>query len=263
MPSRLRLCPMCESDQYNVRLSITRANLNYAIVDCKTCGFTYVPQLHNATYGEQEQVPSAPPRKSRYLHIKKLSDRLLHSYRKSRQAAVLEIGAGWGGLANVFSADRTYCYLGFEPSIQRADFCKRFKFNVHPELFDSKKYQNKFNLVILDNVIEHVEHPRQLIRAAVESLVSNGILIIIVPNVMDVRQLIPSWRSRHHWQPHCHINYFSPSSLKKLFAEHDIENLYFGWSSLKECRDLSILPRVLADKLGIHFFGLNCYGIKK
>ena len=82
--------------------------------------------------------------------------------------------------------------------------------------------------IVIDNVLEHVEHPAALARMAVDALRAGGLLVVIVPNIRDVRQLLPRWRRRHHWRPHHHINYFSAHDLRRLFAHHGMQPRFFG-----------------------------------
>lgn len=172
------------------------------------------------------------------------------------------MGAGWGGLAQVFSRDARYQYIGFEPSADRAAFCRARDFYVRADC-SRAALRGEADIVIFDNVLEHVDDPRSLVRHAVDVLVRRGLLVIIVPKVFDIRRIHPRWRERRHWQSHCHINYFSARHLKSMFMENKLTFSFFGFEAVGSVGDdLGLLPRGIADRLGIHLFGLNCYGIK-
>ncbi len=130
-------------------------------------------------------------------------------------------------------------------------------------LFGGSESAGTADAVIFDNVLEHVQDPRTLVREAVASLREGGVLIVIVPNLNDIRRFHRHWRERHHWQPHCHINYFSSGDLDRLFGRHGMKFRYFGLEAAgRTGDDIGLLPRVLADMVGLHLFGLNCYGVK-
>jgi SAM-dependent methyltransferase len=134
---------------------------------------------------------------------------------------------------------------------------------VRESLFEKYAETGSADGVIFDNVLEHVENPDALVRAAVASLRDGGVLVVIVPNLNDIRRLRRRWRERHHWQPHCHINYFSARDVNWLFARHGLKLRFFGFEAIGgPGDDTSLLPRVLADSVGVHVLGLNCYGIK-
>ena len=87
---------------------------------------------------------------------------------------------------------------------------------------------------------------------------------MIVPNRHDLRRFHPAWRDRHYWQPHCHINYFSRADLERLFGAYDMKLCFFGFEAVGGLRDdAGLLPRVIADSLGLHVLGLNAYGVKR
>lgn len=134
---------------------------------------------------------------------------------------------------------------------------------VRHGLFDGPDSIGIADAIIFDNVLEHVNDPDSLVGSAAASLREGGLLIVIVPNVRDVRRLNRAWRERHHWQPHCHINYFSAGDLDRLFARHGLSLRFFGLEAVGGVNDdFELVPRVIADAVGVHMLGLNRYGVK-
>jgi SAM-dependent methyltransferase len=216
------------------------------------------------TFYHVQDTPRSVPERARHRQIKRVCDHVMARPAPSGPPyRIVEVGAGWGGLARVFARDTRYRYVGFEPSAARAAYCRACGFDVRAALFDESTAAISADGVIFDNVLEHVENPDALLSAAVASLRDGGVLIVIVPNLNDIRRLHGPWRERHHWQPHCHINYFSARDLDHLFARHGLKCKFFGLEAMGGMGDdLSLLPRVLADSVGLHVLGLNCYGVK-
>ena len=77
--------------------------------------------------------------------------------------------------------------------------------------------------IVIDNVLEHVIDPQRLLADAVATLRPGGLDVVIVPNRDDLRQLVPSWRDARHWIPPDHINYFSMSDVKRMFANCQLD----------------------------------------
>lgn len=254
-----RPCPMCRGASHALHRVVDGAEGKFRIVRCEGCGFVFVAELNSATFRPVQQHPSAVPELPRHRQIKRLCDRMLAPVSRG-SCRVVEIGAGWGGLAQVLSRDERYAYIGFEPSASRAAFCQERGFNVRAELFRGARSTGAADAVVIDNVLEHVEDPAGLMRMAVDTLRPGGLLVVIVPNLRDLRQLSPRWRDRHHWQPHCHINYFSAAALRDLFRSCGMLLQFFGLDTL--AGDWRTAPRMIGDSLGLHFFGLNCFGIK-
>ena len=250
---------MCHGTRRTTHRKVVRQGHRFEIVKCRDCRFIYVQNILSDTFTPDQEAPESILVKPRHRHIKRLCD---HHFADVRNAGgkprVIEIGAGWGGLAQVFNEGADYSYTGFEPSRSRAGFCQSRGFDVRQELFRGGESAGHADAVVIDNVLEHVEEPAALFEAAVSALSPGGLLVVIVPNVRDVRQLHPRWRNRHHWQPHCHINYFSSRDLMRLYRRHGMRSRFFG----PRGADWRMLPRVVMDQLGLHAFGLNCYGVK-
>jgi SAM-dependent methyltransferase len=251
---------MCAADRHALHRAAGTADLRPPVVRCAGCGFVFVAEVPQATYRPVQDAPQTVPELPRHRQIKRLCDRVL-APGPHRTRRLVEVGSGWGGLAQVLSRDDRYEYIGFEPSASRADFCRARGFDVRAELFRGAASAGVADAVVIDNVLEHVAAPADLIRDAVAALRPGGLLVVIVPNLRDMRQLHPRWRQRHHWQPHCHINYFSAGRLRELFRRCAMEMRFFGLDTLT-AGDWRTAPRVLADGVGLHLFGLNCFGIK-
>ena len=124
---------------------------------------------------------------------------------------------------------RRYRYIGFEPSTARAGFCRAHGFDVREASLPRTGLDRRCRRRGRHRQRARArDRSRRAATAAVAALRPGGLLIVIVPNVHDVRQLQPRWRNRHHWQPHCHINYFSADDLARLFERHGLRLRFFG-----------------------------------
>jgi SAM-dependent methyltransferase len=255
---------MCDAKDVVPQVEIARGAARFAIDRCAACGFVYVSNPSGTTFDHSQLAPAAVPEMPRHRQIKRVCDHVFGGIaRAGAVRQVAEVGAGWGGLAQVFSRDPGYRYTGFEPSAARAAFCRARGFDVREGLFDAPAPPDWADAFVFDNVLEHVEDPRRLVRDAAASLRPGGALIVIVPNRHDLRRFHPAWRRRHYWQPHCHINYFSRADLQRLFAPHGMKVRFFGFEAVGGFSDdLDLLPRVVADRMGLHLLGLNAYALK-
>lgn len=150
-------------------------------------------------------------------------------------------------------------YVGFEPSATVAAVARNRGVDMRAELFESNSLAEPVGAVVLDNVIEHLVDPMGLLESCVHALRPEGILVVIVPNRHDIRQLIPRWRESNHWIPPEHINYFTPASLRRTLGQLNLEVHPFGFGAL-EFADWKYWPRALGEKVGLFPFGLNFYG---
>lgn len=264
-----RPCPMCARESLDVRSVkvIERENQVFNIVRCAGCGFVFVRNPRASTVSEEEataqEVAILDPMR-RHYQTKNLLDWYFQS-EKSASTRVVEVGAGTGPLPRTLRDDpgKKYSYLGFEPSEGRAEACRQQGINVVNDFFSSDTLEYAADAIIIDNVLEHVADPRSVLKQASNALRSKGLLVVIVPNFRDVRRFVPSWRKRHHWQPRCHINYFTSEDLSHLFNEFGFSFHHFGFGTLDFPKDLVYLPKIILDKLFVPIAGLYCYGIKQ
>ncbi len=74
---------------------------------------------------------------------------------------------------------------------------------------------SKYDLIVCSNVLEHVPYPSDLLRDIKQSMHAGSLLYIEVPYEELVRvHGSDVLQYKKHW--HEHINFFSPSSLKRL-----------------------------------------------
>lgn len=219
---------------------------------CASCSFVFVREVYEGTESGGRE-PVSPPVKPRHHQIKAIVGR----FPPKSKVHVTEIGAGWGGLASLLSDDPRFVYTGFEPSAARASFCKKRDLNVREEVFEGRKSLATTDIVVLDNVLEHVVAPVDLIKSCREVLSDGGMVVVIVPNLNDVRAFHPRWRNRHLWQPDCHINYFTAGTLAKALEAAGLRGSYFPLSLAFEKGSLPFAPRLLLDRIGVRLMGLN------
>lgn len=255
---------MCQSLHSTLFREVQHGGHQFEIVRCHDCRFVFVRNPRGDTFKNDQRPPSKVPEKSRHRQIKRICDHMLMERVQSGERRVVEVGAGWGGLAQVFARDERYRYLGLEPSPSRVEFCQANGLEVVHGFFNgSESLHGRADAIVFDNVLEHVMDPDRLFGLAVESIVPGGLVVVIVPNLRDIRRLHPAWRDRHHWQPQCHINYFSSSDLSRMFGRRGLRLKYFGREAVSGRDDLDLLPRVVADSVGMRLFGLNGYGMKR
>ncbi|OYR69601.1 hypothetical protein DJ79_02630 [Halorubrum ezzemoulense] len=259
----LRQCPLCDSESKQVKKHVEHKGEVFGICECSRCSFLYVGDANNNPTEDADQkdtrYDSVPASKARHRQIKSILDSELE-----RGNNVVEIGAGYGALGKLLSKTG-YDYLGFEPMPMRASVPRAEGIHVRQDVFAPQSVDKPIDALVIDNVLEHVIDPKGIVRDAVESLRTGGLLVVLVPNRYDIRRAVPSWREDHFWIPKWHINFFRARDLKRLFHEVDVEFSPFGFNSVEIQRtsDIKFFPKILLDKVHLYPFGLYCYGKKK
>ena len=136
---------------------------------------------------------------------------------------VLEIGSGEGSilkkLSNLQFAERLY---SIEISKTAVETIRKRNISLLEEckLFDGYNIpyeNNKFDLVILSHVIEHLEYPRKILYEA--SRVAEYVFVE-VPLELNLRM-----KKDYVFDKVGHINFYSPITIRKLIQTCDLEVL--------------------------------------
>ena len=249
-----RACPKCHSETYNTRSIIQEENYAYRIVECHNCGFIFMLNPRSGTTHAHGVSPryegkSAPLRR----HV--VMCNLLCEM--DDQKRIAEIGAGHGQLGLLLEKNG-FEYVGYEPNEERASYCQALGINVISELFEPAA--QSYDCVIMDNVLEHVLDPASLLKNAYSSLREKGRLLIVVPNVNDVRRFYPKWKEKNHYI-RSHINYFSYESLRSMLHECGFVCAPFPFRSTRSTR-LVFRGTALFWKARFFLSGLYVYGIR-
>jgi protoporphyrinogen oxidase/SAM-dependent methyltransferase len=145
------------------------------------------------------------------LHEKLIIEREIrhaHQLLGTERFTVLDVGCGTGWTSSVWARHGAEV-TGLEPSASRARIAReRHGFTVIESFVEGLATDLLFDVVIIRHVLEHLEHPLQVITSLRAHLKENGLLLVIVPNIYCIGTLL----FREHWTwvlpYHCH--FFTP-----------------------------------------------------
>lgn len=219
---------------------IDRVN-GYDIVACEACGFRHVLPLptakeQRAAYEEayyRDEKPTYLARAREDAEWSRLAwdDRLslfedLLKGERTRALSVLDIGCGPGWFLKV-AADRGWKAQGIEPSRQAAEHGRSLGLDVVNAMFDEATATrvDVADVVHLNNMLEHVADPLNLLQLAIARTWPGGLICVGVPNDYNALQnaaraegLPPWWLAPPH-----HLNYFDFPSLERVLTRLGVE----------------------------------------
>jgi 2-polyprenyl-3-methyl-5-hydroxy-6-metoxy-1,4-benzoquinol methylase len=222
-------CDLCGAD--NPELLFVKDTFRH--VRCSRCGMVYVtPRLRDASEQQEifydhdaclscssgfEEMASKDYRGSRKKKLLAEAD----SYRLYYKTGyILDIGCGFGSFLRAASERGWPHPEGIEIAPQAALYVRRFFPVKTSELEENMYEKNLFDVVRLNNVIEHLPSPRKLVEIVHHILRPGGLLIISTTNFDSFSVTI--WGSA--WQyigGADHICLFTPKTLKILLEEND------------------------------------------
>lgn len=266
-------CPVCNNESSKIHLiardddafernGIQQHKRDFKIVRCTSCNFVYVKDtfdhslLNHQDSMDTKKIKIPNPRRRHWLvygFLEKIKD---------KNPKILEIGCGFGELVNLCTKNG-FNYTAIEPSQHRSSVLQKEGLPVITETVEEhlETSSDKYDVVIMDNVLEHVPEPKKIIDSLKGLMNKDAILIIIVPNLKDYRAfLIPGW-AKKQWQPIAHVNYFTYGTLKKLLKDSGFTMKSPVFSVNKASRKTKIINvmQLVLSKIGIRPFGLYAF----
>jgi len=210
------------------------------VIECEICGFKHIIPLFEETQKqefysekfysiEKENYIDNHQRDKHWwlIEYNEKYDFFEESIKDSSTRKILDIGSGPGFFLKA-GKDRGWDVTGVEPGKLAYEYSKHdLRLNVINEFFCRETYKSygQFNVIHLNNVLEHIINPLDMLEMAKSILLPNGIICVTSPNDFNLLQNIAvECLGKQPWWvvPDHHVNYFNIDSLKTLFSKSGI-----------------------------------------
>lgn len=205
-----------------------KKTLSYDVVYCCHCGFSYADNIPSQNdlddfYHDAEHHLHAVeiPIGLRSIHAD-FFNYIQKNIPTSQQSKVLDIGCSMGHFLNYFKAVGINNITGLEPSYSAQKLAKKhYDIDVISLSIDKYETDEKYNIVSLCGVLEHIEALQDAVERIDKLLEIGGYVFIAVPDVESFGKLTLT-------EPFLefaleHINFFSKTSLENLFKANSFE----------------------------------------
>ena len=144
----------------------------------------------------------------------------------------LEIGSGEGFILNEASKQKGWKIIGVDFNNFGMKFNKKMLKNflqINPDTFleNSIAKKLKFDVIVLNNVLEHVINPKILMRQIYKITNKSSVILVSVPNDYSFLQLSAikkKFFSKPPWfQPPQHLSYFNTTNIKNFFIKNNFK----------------------------------------
>jgi SAM-dependent methyltransferase len=165
---------------------------------------------------------------------------------------VLDVGSAAGFLLKGFE-NRGWQGLGIEPNKSMAEYGRNIvDVNIINGSFEFVELKEKFDLILLIQVVAHLFDLNSSINKIYENLKPNGYVMIETWNKdsLTAKLFRKNW---HEFSPPSTLNYFSRKSLKEIFTRHNFTMVAQGTpkKSIHSKHAKSILKHILLEISGI------------
>ena len=155
-----------------------------------------------------------------YQYLRKDIRSIIESNIHKKNISIYDFGCGWCETLSYFKELGYDCY-GIDTATDAVLHGRSLGLNVEvSDLEDINPFNMKFDVVIMQNVLEHLASPEMTIKTIFTDILNeDGLLIIDVPNEFNQFQVSgKEVNGLNEWwvAPPAHLNYFNPESLRNL-----------------------------------------------
>ncbi|MGA9755093.1 MAG: methyltransferase domain-containing protein [Desulfobaccales bacterium] len=268
-------CPACGSAIIKPWISKEIAGVIFHLDKCCACGtgyvnpppsMAYIKSIYSVTgHGSKsltsfdEVMASESEFPNSTVDAKRMvtyAVQLLGPQREG-QGKALDIGSGYGFFSQA-ALDQGFNVVAVNPAISENQIFKQLNgFEPIPQFFEEIDFgPEKFDLVILSQILEHLLNPLQVLVKIRSLLNRDGILFVAVPNVNALLIKLLKSKSSFLGLPE-HIIHFSQKGLEAILEKAGFE--------LKLHRYVSRIPYyAVSNRLNLHGLARKClnYGVR-
>lgn len=264
--SELINCPICNSNKTINMLDLNCGNLDNSslyrsvkINACEKCGHVYnrlsldeitgLIKYYNEEYapiniGSTDKTGDSPGSNNqntlgRYDQLYDLISKHINSNSK-----VLDIGCAMGGFLDYLHAKSIKNLSGIDPTKEYVNYAKcKGHYDIKLGSAESIPFNNNsFDLLVMDQVLEHIVEPRKAFQEAKRVLVDGGLFYIGIP---DASRYDKTYFFDFFWfLMREHIQHFDIEHMKLLAEQEGFELIGFSKSETPMMSEKMLLPNL-------------------
>ena len=195
------------------------------IYECENCRLGFVDQ-NKIVKKNLDKLYRLNEYKKEERMIESRLDPIVDNILKYKNSgSALEIGSGHGLLSSLLLKKGNFKLEVVEPYLN-PHYLSGQSYKLHKTDLDRflKIYKKKFDLILIFDVIEHLEDPFTSLQNLKDILRKDGVLVIQTPNYQSLMQSMTkkwSW-----WMIEDHKWFFTPHSLQKALKKKGFNNVY-------------------------------------
>jgi len=223
------VCRICSSNDTVLELSVTKRIMGqtiFKVFKCNRCRGWFVGNNISEqawrTFVLQNKVSIGTTRTDSNSRIKNVYPVYLAHMEKviplESVSTLLDIGCYTGGFMDVLSKKYPLIlFKGIEPNKRFYDIALEKRFDVDNKFFDTWSSTICYDIVVLNQVLEHVCYPATILTKAIDYLSDDGYMLITIPNVSSILDSISIPQ---------HLSYFNQESIDALCDICGIDIIY-------------------------------------
>jgi len=233
----LKNCPVCKASSFSNYLNVedyTVSHKEFTIQQCNSCYFLFTnprpPEDEIGKYYQSEEyISHHDESKTMMSKVYKMvrnytiggKIKMVNAL-QPKKGSLLDIGCGTGNFIEACKKDG-WKINATEPDPEARNVASaRTELNIHESINSLGLQGQKFDLITMWHVLEHVHRLNETIEWLKLHLTENGKIIIAVPNP----QSFDAAKYSHYWAAYDvprHLYHFTRNTMKKLMENHGLQ----------------------------------------
>ena len=228
---RLRNCPNCNSN--NFKKELNKDHLD--IVKCNNCDLVYTNpifdeehylEIYKAT--EYQEVVKDLGEKSHEYRVKRFGRERVKAIEryltnKNSDVSLLDVGCSTGFFVEAAN-ELEWDAKGIDLNPSAIDFGKSRGLNLEQVELSKLSSKNKYDVITLYDVLEHLVDPSDIIKQVRERLANDGLISMYVPNYDSASRVLMGKDAHFIWPSH-HLTYFTIKTISDFLQKRSFEIL--------------------------------------
>ncbi|PXY44094.1 class I SAM-dependent methyltransferase [Flavobacterium hydrophilum] len=221
---------------------ISNVNSTFNLVKCQECKFVFSKKkfstedfilTYDRLYNAKENLIYKKHSIEEYNQLKKgiirigyNRKRIIKSIITKQTKNVLEVGSGVGLIGMYLKRFYNLSYYGLELDEKTHQRALSLGVNsVNGDFSKMKTFNEKFDVIMMWEVLEHLQDLDLFFQLAKERLNTKGIFVFSVPNFAKIHNYKNVTDQIYQSGPPVHLNFFTEESVKEVLKRYGFDNV--------------------------------------
>jgi SAM-dependent methyltransferase len=219
------LHPTCPIDKGHNNCSLfwqfSVGETEFRLFKCEKCDLVFYDPFPEINYeNHTDSIASLKDYVHLNANIEGLIGLLVNNLPETENKRMLEVGCGFGFTLDFAKRVLHMDVVGYEPSLYGEIGANELDLDIRRTYLTKEDLvNNKYDIIFLSEVLEHIQNPLEFILLLKSGLSENGVLILTTPDYKQLQRDLSVPSELALLSPEAHVILFAERSLHKILSD--------------------------------------------